>query len=321
VSWARLDDRFHENPKIRRLWRACPSALGLWTMALTYCAGNETDGEIDALWLEERSAFAGADDAPAALEAAGLLERVDDETWRIPSFLEFHPSKAEAVEKRAADAARKARGRRAQQTARTGGDDAPPAAEPPAPAPNGTPPVAPPESAERPDGHDPDSARTEDGVRDLSSGPDPTRPDPTVVATATTAPPAPGGGGGAPIPALVPDGIAEPTWTGALDAMVAAGYHPMQIDANRGGLGLAIRELSLPDDVDWWAVGQRILAAREATGPDRLQRDQPASALRFVARGAAGLPRAGDRQAQPGRRRQQRTANAGDTARFPVAAA
>jgi hypothetical protein len=151
MSWAKLDDRFHENPKIRASWLRQASPLGLYVLALTYCAGNETDGFVDNYFVMEK-----VQNAPLrrklvdALVEDGLWT-AEDGGWRIHDYLDFHPSKAELDEKRAKDSERKARGR-------ANGAHAP--------------------SKRTPAGIHEESKRSPSGIRAVSNGPDPTRPDP-----------------------------------------------------------------------------------------------------------------------------------------------
>lgn len=51
MSWAKFDDRYHESRKIRKAWRTNAHAVALHAMAITYCAGHDTDGLIDEDWL------------------------------------------------------------------------------------------------------------------------------------------------------------------------------------------------------------------------------------------------------------------------------
>jgi len=44
VTWAKVDDRLHRHRKARR---ARAEAMGVWVMALSYCADNLTDGALD----------------------------------------------------------------------------------------------------------------------------------------------------------------------------------------------------------------------------------------------------------------------------------
>jgi hypothetical protein len=170
VSWARLDDRFHDNRKIRRLWRRNVGAVGLHVMAITYCAGNETDGLVDLEFVEERVPQARErDPMVAALVDIGLWVASEDGlSWRIHDYLEFNPSHESLVAKRAADVERKRRGRDTQAEIRDS-------------------------SARNPNGRTSDSKRSPvrilaesegkaSGIRAVSSGPDPTRPlNPPVV--------------------------------------------------------------------------------------------------------------------------------------------
>lgn len=100
--WARFDDRFHENRKIKRLWRRCPAALGLHVMAITYCAGHLTDGMVDEDFVEEKMPVKRArDKAVATLVEVGLwLPEVDG--WQIKDFAEFNETRADIEARRAA---------------------------------------------------------------------------------------------------------------------------------------------------------------------------------------------------------------------------
>lgn len=152
MSWAKFDDRFHEHRKVKRVWRADPSAVGLHVMAVTYCCGHETDGLVDAEFVEEKMPRkADRERAVAALVEAGVWSVVPD-GWQVHDYLDYNPSRADLEAKRAADAERKAKGRKTAAVRR--------------------------ESERRPVGLFADTSRTPRGVGAASSGPDPTRPDP-----------------------------------------------------------------------------------------------------------------------------------------------
>jgi hypothetical protein len=153
MPWARFDDRFHSNRKVRRAWKASPSSVGLFAMAITYSAGEMLDGFVPEEFVEQQ--FRRDRDERAAVDAlldASLWERREGGFF-IPAFLEFNESRQQVEARRAQDAERKARGRREQSRRR---------------------------SANRPDGHAADGGGTPGGVPVQSSGPDPTRPDPSV---------------------------------------------------------------------------------------------------------------------------------------------
>lgn len=155
MTWARLDDRFHEHRKVKSAWHVDPGAVGLHVVAITYCAGHETDGLVDVEFVREKlPRQRDRDRLIGALVNAGLWEPVDD-GWLLHDFLDYNPSKASLDEKRARDAERKARGRRTQ-------------------------------SERTPHVVRADTTRSPNGVHAASGGPDPTRPDPTTPSGALT---------------------------------------------------------------------------------------------------------------------------------------
>jgi hypothetical protein len=115
VSWAKFDDRYDDNRKVKRAWRTHPRAVGLHAMSVTYCARHETDGIVDIEWLEDKLP-SKVDRAKClvALLSAGLFERIDDDRFRVHDYLEYNDSHAVLGERRARDAERKARGRAKQ---------------------------------------------------------------------------------------------------------------------------------------------------------------------------------------------------------------
>lgn len=152
MPWGKLDDRYDDNPKVRRAWHAHPRAVGLHSMAITHCARNETDGRLDDLWLAEKLPVKRErQQVLAALLDAGLFER-DGDDFIVHDYLDYNPSRAQLEAKRAKEADRKARGRANRGQV----------------------------SAKSPRGHDADSAWTPRGVLSpvsvLADCPDPTRP-------------------------------------------------------------------------------------------------------------------------------------------------
>lgn len=111
MAWAKLDDRFHAHPKVRRAWRN-RTAVGLHAMALSWVAQYEEDGRVSVEWVEDQlPEEAERASAVSALVDAGLWEP-NGSGWLIHDYLEYNPSKEQAAAKRAADAARKREGRR-----------------------------------------------------------------------------------------------------------------------------------------------------------------------------------------------------------------
>ena len=111
MTWAKMDDRFHEHPRTRKVWRSCPMAIGLHVMAITYSAGNLLDGRIDHEWVADQIPSATARrKATAALVEAG--QWIDHGThYEIRDYLDYNPSREKVQADRARDAERKARGR------------------------------------------------------------------------------------------------------------------------------------------------------------------------------------------------------------------
>lgn len=108
MTWLKTDDRFPEHRKIRRLTDA---AYRLHHTAMCACAKDETDGlvtEADLADMEHGQRLRKHIDA---LVSAGLWEPVKD-GWLIHDFLDYNPSHASLVTKRAADRERQERYRK-----------------------------------------------------------------------------------------------------------------------------------------------------------------------------------------------------------------
>lgn len=149
MSWAKFDDRYHQNRKVRAAWRASRAAVGLHAMAITYCAGHETDGLVDHLWIEERLPAAKEREVVLrALTDAGLFHDQGNGSYLVNDYLSFNPSRAELDERRRKDSERKQRGRDHRQS---------------------------PESERSPNGIHAESSRN---PLYASARPDPARPDP-----------------------------------------------------------------------------------------------------------------------------------------------
>jgi hypothetical protein len=97
VTWFKVDDGFHSHPKVLDLSLA---AVGLWTLAGSWCSNYLTDGQIS-----ERTIFrlGGSKDLADELVASGLWSRTD-EGFHFNDWSDYQPSKAAVMEDR--DAAR-----------------------------------------------------------------------------------------------------------------------------------------------------------------------------------------------------------------------
>lgn len=189
MSWAKLDDRFYNHPKMRTL---NASAGWLWARALSYAAAYETDGLLSKGALRTISARKRDRDR---LVAAGLWEDLGDGVCFIHDFLDYNPSRAELDEKRAATRERVARSRqdRAQNAPETRQDSArsaPDSRQIRASAAAGT--GADEDPSEQVNGQtDSDVTALHDGCNTTPgpTRPGPTRPDPNSRANAAAPPP------------------------------------------------------------------------------------------------------------------------------------
>ena len=97
MSWVRLDDKFHSNPKVVAVGNA---GAGAYARALSYCADHLTDGMVPAAWFKSV--------APPKLRARMIEVGLVIETpigFKIEDYLTLNPSKADVLEKRAKRAA------------------------------------------------------------------------------------------------------------------------------------------------------------------------------------------------------------------------
>jgi hypothetical protein len=105
MPWAKLDDRFHDNPKIRRAWMACPASVGVHVMALTYSAAHSLNGHVEPEFVQTLLPGAKARrEVVTALVTAGLW-LVCDPGWEIKDYLKYNPSREQVEAKRAKAAA------------------------------------------------------------------------------------------------------------------------------------------------------------------------------------------------------------------------
>ena len=108
MAWGKLDDGYHENPKMLRV--GIP-ATGLHARAISYCARHETDGHIPATWVAGQLVeFKPTEQARIvrALVDVGLFEQHNG-GFVVNDYLDYNPSKAELDARRAKEAERKRR--------------------------------------------------------------------------------------------------------------------------------------------------------------------------------------------------------------------
>lgn len=118
MAWFKADDKLHDTKKTRRALRSGDkrrdaSAMGLWVLAGTWCAGNETDGFVPTDELDRWD-----DDAEVLAERlvdAGLWHpaEVDGEPgYQFHDWSDYQPTRAQLEDKReqARERMRRARG-------------------------------------------------------------------------------------------------------------------------------------------------------------------------------------------------------------------
>lgn len=94
MSWAKLDDRYDDHPKVRQAWREHPATVGVHAMAITHSARYGTDGLVAAAWLRDLMPhWAQRKKVLAILVSAGLFDAVGDGSYRVHDFLDYNPSR------------------------------------------------------------------------------------------------------------------------------------------------------------------------------------------------------------------------------------
>ncbi|WP_198407106.1 hypothetical protein [Nocardia terpenica] len=167
MPWFKVDDGFaNSRPVLRIPRRYRGTAIGLWTLAGTWCAKELTDGFVPDYLLEE---LGGTARVAALLVDAELWEPADG-GWRFCGWEKYQPTRAQVLAERDKEADRKRRWRESRKN--KGADSTasePVSGESPAVAseecPGGTSASVPPPSPVE------------------SALPDPTRPDPVPKGT------------------------------------------------------------------------------------------------------------------------------------------
>lgn len=115
MAWAKFDDRYDDNEKVKRAWKRSPAAAALHAHAITWSSRHETDGIVKAEWIQERFDIArmkpkDRKDALDTLIETGLFISLDGESFEVHDYLNFNPSKAQLEDKRRRDSERKRSG-------------------------------------------------------------------------------------------------------------------------------------------------------------------------------------------------------------------
>ena len=169
MTWLKLDDKFPEHRKIRRL---NDGAYRLHTTAMAACSKDETDGLVTMADLDEMTHSTRLQKYVPALVEAGLWDVVPG-GWMIHDFLDYNPSHADLNAKRDADRQRQQRLRDARDARSHGKSNASVSDRTPDRTPN-------PDETPSEDGvSQRDSRVSHSGVTHVSQHPVPSRPVPS----------------------------------------------------------------------------------------------------------------------------------------------
>ena len=158
MAWMKLDDKFHSSRKVNSIpKRHRFQAVGLWAIAGSWVAGEQTDGFVPDYMIEQWGPTAITVES---LVNSGLWERVRD-GFAFCSWLEYNPSKAQTKAEREASAQRMKASRERKRTNNAGQSN---------------------EGANVAPQHGETLQRN---TSDVLQRPDPTRPDPTPVPNGT----------------------------------------------------------------------------------------------------------------------------------------
>lgn len=121
MSWVKIDDGLCTHPKTYTLLDL--DSIGLWTLCLSYCGQQLTDGAVPRRFVESRVPKPDRRGTVKALLDAGWFEELPSGDYLIPQYLDHNPSKAEDEERRREEREKKSRAGKAGAAARWGKRD------------------------------------------------------------------------------------------------------------------------------------------------------------------------------------------------------
>ncbi len=97
MSWGKVDDKLHTHPKVDD---AGIEAMGLWVLAMSYCADQLTDGFVSAERVRKLAGSRGAS-LSAKLVASGLWHAVPyEDGYQFHDWSKYQPTKAKVLGER-----------------------------------------------------------------------------------------------------------------------------------------------------------------------------------------------------------------------------
>lgn len=119
MTWFRVDDTFYRSKKVRKLGRDKVACVGLWTLCGDWSADNLTDGFVPWEIVED---WDPGRELAEKLIAVGLwyeAENDDELGIEFHDWADWNPTKERVLQRRKADAERRARWREARRNAVT----------------------------------------------------------------------------------------------------------------------------------------------------------------------------------------------------------
>lgn len=120
MSWFKVDDGFHDHPKVHGLAEQAGQrftlCMTIWTLSGCYAGRHETNGRVTIATLCRLVPGPPREELERAaldLVAVGLWER-DGDSYLFHDWADYQPTREEKAEKRAQDRARQARSRGAR---------------------------------------------------------------------------------------------------------------------------------------------------------------------------------------------------------------
>lgn len=169
MTWFKVDDSFYRSRKVRRLGRDRVAAVGLWTLCGDWSADNLTDGFVPWEVVEEWDAKRRLAHRLIAVALWHEAEADGEEGVQFHDWHDWQPTKDQVIQRRKADAERRARWREARRNAsKPAGPD-----------------TASPDTSLAESRRDADVS-SRGASRSGSVLPDPTRPDPTRTSFGST---------------------------------------------------------------------------------------------------------------------------------------
>jgi len=122
MSWFKVDDGFHDHPKVHALAEHAdqrfPLCVAIWTLSGCYAARHGTDGRVTLATLRRLapgSSRADLERAASDLVTVGLWER-DGESYLFHDWADYQPTREQKAAKRDQERDKKARQRGSSRT-------------------------------------------------------------------------------------------------------------------------------------------------------------------------------------------------------------